>query len=241
MLLIGLSFASFISTLIGGLFALHFRKYTHLLLAFTAGVLISLCVFNLFPEIMELSAKGSYGLILPLSAGLIGYAGFHIYHHILHRHHDHGHQKNPAMGVASALALASHSFLDGIAIGVAFQVNVQIGFVVALAVIAHDFADGLNAVSIVLAYRNSMRRAGMLLALVALAPVLGVISTQFLQIPESLLLFYLAGFAGFIMYLLGKDILPHVFKYGQIKTSLALIAMGMVFLLGVTNFTYAIE
>lgn len=247
MLLIFLSLTTFISTLLGGLFALKFRGYIQHMLAFTAGVLGGLIFLHLFPEIQEIAEAGGYGLTAPIAAFALGYVGFQVFHKVLHRHHDHDHghdhAKRPVVGVVSALALASHSFLDGVAIGLAFQVNAQIGVAVAVAVIAHDFADGLNAVSVMLAYKNSIRRAAMLLALVALAPVAGVISTLFIQIPEVLLLWYLGGFAGFIIYLLGKDILPHAFE-GQRKrvwVPLSLMLFGLIFVYIATGFTHGLE
>jgi zinc transporter ZupT len=241
MILIGWAFASFISTLFGGILALKYRNYAHIMLAFTAGVLISLSGFHLIPEVLEISQEGGYGWEIPLVAVALGYIGFQIFHHLLHRHHDHSTGKRPAVGIASALALASHSFLDGVAIGAAFQVNTQVGILVAIAVIAHDFADGLNAVSIMLAYKNSLQRAAVLLGVVALAPVLGVVSTQLIEIPEVLLLWYLGGFTGFILYLLGKDILPHVIEKGRPVVSGSLILLGIVFIYSVTGVLHGLE
>ena len=40
--------------------------------------------------------------------------------------------------------------MDGVGIGLAFQVSNAVGIVVAVAVIAHDFCDGLNTVGLML-------------------------------------------------------------------------------------------
>src|SRR5262249_61336035 len=64
---------------------------------------------------------------------------------------DHHH---PDLGVLSALALVAHSFVDGMGIGLGFQVSSRVGLVVATAVIAHDFADGLNTVGLMLGHHN---------------------------------------------------------------------------------------
>jgi multidrug transporter EmrE-like cation transporter len=49
-----------------------------------------------------------------------------------------------------ASSLSFHSFLDGLAIGVAFQAGEAIGIVVSVAVLIHDFSDGLNTVNVVI-------------------------------------------------------------------------------------------
>ncbi len=75
MLLILLAFVSFLSTLFGGLLALRFRKFAHIMLAFTAGVLIALTAFHLIPEILEIAEQSGYGLQYPIIAMLLGFFG----------------------------------------------------------------------------------------------------------------------------------------------------------------------
>ena len=48
------------------------------------------------------------------------------------------------------MGLSFHSFIDGLGIGLAFNLDVSTGIIVFIAVAAHDFADGLNMVSFVL-------------------------------------------------------------------------------------------
>jgi len=64
-----------------------------------------------------------------------------IHHSLEEEYADH---KHPHVGIVSALALAGHSFMDGVGIGLGFQVNPTIGLLVAIAVIAHDFTDGMK-------------------------------------------------------------------------------------------------
>ena len=54
------------------------------------------------------------------------------------------------VGALGALGLSAHSFIDGLAVGLAFGVDTAAGVLVLIAVLAHDFADGLNTVSFVL-------------------------------------------------------------------------------------------
>ena len=66
-------------------------------------------------------------------------------------HDDLHHHGAGALGAAS---LSLHSFLDGVAIGLAFQASTTVGFVVAAGVLAHDFSDGINTVTMILRNRG---------------------------------------------------------------------------------------
>ena len=229
-----------ISTAAGGLFALRFRDHMHLILGFTAGVLLGVVAFDILPEMFALA--GEYGLE-PMSgmiALVVGFLLFHSIEKLTVIHHaqeesyaDHHH---PQVGLLSALALVGHSFMDGVGIGLGFQVSTTVGVAVAAAVIAHDFADGLNTVSLMLAHGNTTRRSLFLLALDALAPFLGAISTLFFQVPPDILALYLGFFAGFLLYIASADILPQAHSRAGPARALHLIGLtvlGVVLIYGV--------
>src|SRR4051794_28201061 len=141
-----------VSTGVGGLFALRHRDHLHLILGFTAGVIVGVVAFDVLPEIADLSQSTGLDFRYAMIALAAGFLGFHAVEksllvHDAHEHEYAGHH-HPTVGLASALALCGHSLTDGIAIGLAFQVNKSVGLAVAVAVIGHDFADGLNTVSL---------------------------------------------------------------------------------------------
>jgi zinc transporter ZupT len=121
------------------------------------------------------------------------------------------------------------------AIGLAFQINTAAGIAVALAVIAHDFSDGLNTVSLLLANKNTAKRAKIFLLIVSIAPVLGALLSSSLVIAPSILIAYLAFFAGFLLYIGASDILPEAHSHGPSKTILALTIVGAAFIFAVTQ------
>jgi len=224
-----LSLATFCSTLIGGLFALRFRDRLHYILSFTAGVLLGVVAFELLPEIFELGkapGAGATGAMIALVAGFLLFHGlekFVLLHHV--HEEDYAAHRHPQVGMFSALALAGHSFMDGVGIGLAFQAGPAVGVAVALAVIAHDFCDGLNTVSLMLAHRNPTRRALAMLALDAVAPVLGAASTLLFSAPPGLLALFLGFFAGFLLYISTSDILPEA--HSRTRPAAALGLMGL--------------
>ena len=232
-----LSLLTFVSTSLGGLCALRFRDRLHLVLGFTAGVLLGVVAFDLLPEIFGLSARQGGDGHAAMVALVVGFLLFHslekfVLVHSVHED-DYAQHRHPRVGVLSALALIGHSFMDGVGIGLAFQVSPAVGFTVAVAVIAHDFCDGLNTVSLMLLHRNPTRRAMAMLAMDALAPVLGAASTLAFTLAPSTLVLYLGGFAGFLLYIGTSDILPQAHSQAGPATALRLIgltALGAVFI-----------
>jgi zinc transporter ZupT len=230
---------TFVSTFLGGLVGLRFRDRRHLLLGFTAGVLLAVIAFDIFPEIFEMLQSTGAPVLLPMGGLVAGFLLFHIAEKFLLIHHSHeddyGDHKHPTVGIFSALALSAHSFLDGVGIGLGFQVSTEVGIVVAIAVLAHDFSDGLNTVSLMLAHKNSDKRTIGMLFVDALAPVLGGLSTLFFTLPDTALLGYLGFFAGFLLYIGASDILPEAHsKDSSVWTVLATV-VGVVFIFLITR------
>ncbi|MCC6473764.1 MAG: ZIP family metal transporter [Burkholderiales bacterium] len=223
------SLASFLSTAAGGLFALRYRDRLHLILSFTAGVLLGVVSFDILPEIFELAQQHR---IEPTGAMVALVAGFLLFHSLekfllVHHIHeeDYAHHHHPRVGMLSALALIGHSFMDGVGIGLAFQVSTPTGVAVALAVIAHDFCDGLNTVSLMLAHHNTTRRAFAMLVMDAVAPILGAACTLVFTLPPHALLLYLGFFAGFLLYIGASDVLPEAHSRSGPSAALSLIAL----------------
>ncbi len=231
--------ATLVSTILGGLVALKFKDRRHLLLGFTAGVLIAVVAFDLLPEIFSIAQAGGFNVNFAMLAFVAGFLVFHIAEKIFLVHHSHeddyGEHHHPTVGIMSASALILHSFFDGVGIGLGFQASTAVGVVVALAVIAHDFTDGLNTVSLMLAHNNSTKKARTFLVFDAIAPVLGGISTLFFSFPPSSLIIYLGFFAGFLIYMGASDVLPEAHsKDSSLWTVLATI-VGVVFMYVVSS------
>jgi len=218
-----------VSTTLGGLCALRFRDRLHMLLGFTAGVLLGVVAFDLLPEVFALAARHGSDARLAMVA-LVG--GFLLFHGVekfvlVHSAHEeeYAEHRHPKVGVFTALALIGHSFMDGVGIGLAFQVSPAVGVTVAVAVIAHDFCDGLNTVALMLHHRNDVRRSVLMLAADSTAPVLGALSTLAFTLPPGALVLYLGGFAGVLLYIAAADILPQA--HSQAGPRLALRVIGL--------------
>ena len=239
-----LSLAAFFSTFAGGVFALKFRDQLHFVLSFTAGVLLGVVSFDILPEIFKLAREREIDATGAMIALVAGFLLFHSIEKFVLVHHvheaDYALHHHPQVGVLSALALSGHSFMDGVGIGLAFQVSESVGIVVAIAVVAHDFCDGLNTVTLMLVHRNTTLRSFGMLVLDAFAPVLGAVSTLVVRVPTSTLMLYLGCFAGFLLYIGVSDILPeaHSENRSSITGSLiGLTCLGAAFIFIVVRLT----
>lgn len=225
-----LALATVASTALGGLVALRNRDRLHLVLGFTAGVILGVVAFDVLPELVDLSRTTGTDFGVPMIALVVGFLGFHVVEKsiLIHEGHEaeYGAHSHPSVGLAGALALSGHSLADGIAIGLAFQVDSSVGLTVALAVIGHDFADGLNTVALMLAHGNSRRRSVALLVLDALAPLVGAASTLLFTLSDTGLLLYLGAFAGFLLYIGASDILPEAHADHPSRLTLVMTITG---------------
>jgi ZIP family zinc transporter len=192
-------------------------------------VLLGVVSFDVLPEIFALAHEQQFDATPAMVMLVAGFVLFHGLEKFLLVHPgQEGHYKahhHPQVGVLSALALIGHSFMDGIGIGLAFQVSTGVGVTVAIAVIAHDFSDGLNTVSLMLRHRNSTRRSQLMLGLDAIAPVLGAASTLLFELPPFWLMLYLGFFAGFLLYISVSDILPEAHSQAPPATAVKLIGL----------------
>ncbi len=227
-----ISLLAVISTGIGGLFALRYKDKLHRILGFTAGIILGVVAFDVLPEVFRQVQDLHIGADLPMIGLVGGFLAFHIIEKniLLHDAHEdeyHGHA-HPKVGVFSAIMLIGHSFLDGVGIGLAFQVNNTTGFLVALAVIAHDFADGMNTVSLLLHHGNTTQRSRRYLLLDAVAPVLGAASTKLFTLGGTALTIYLGIFCGVLLYICAADILPEAHAKHSSRSTMALTVAGVV-------------
>jgi ZIP family zinc transporter len=239
MTVIILSLITFISTFFGGLFALRFKNKLHLIMGFTAGVILAVVSFDIFPEIIEQVNSLGIDPIRPMIALVVGFLLFHILEKIIVVHHAHEDEyashSHPHVGVLSALALAGHSFMDGIGIGLGFQISPAIGILVAIAVISHDFTDGMNTVTLMLTHKNSTKKAMGFLVIDSLAPVLGALSTMFFTVSSDFLVMYLGFFAGFLLYIGASDILPEAHSKRSSLYTVALTIFGVLLTYAITR------
>lgn len=258
MLLLVIAIAAFCATFAGGLFALRLQDKLHLVLGFSAGAVLAVAFFDLLPEAIVLGApRHSVTSLLAWSAlGFLGYLVLDRIQWLRGRRgngHDHArHQRDDdaahagtniklavqhaaRRGALGAGSLSAHSFLDGVAIGLAFQASDSAGIVVAIAVLTHDFSDGINTSSVILQNHGDRGLAIRWLWADALAPGFGIGSTLLFALPPSELGMVLALFSGFFLYIGASDLIPESFHaHPQFLTTFMTLLGAAVLYLAIT-------
>jgi ZIP family zinc transporter len=199
---------TFFSTMLGGLTALRWPSRTEVLMALAGGVVLAAALFDLLPEGVERAQDLGMSLRIPIGAVLVGFLTFHVVERFVHRHGEQDGDAPDPVGIAGAAGFVTHSFFDGLAIGLGFQIDAGVGLIVTAAVIGHDFSDGLNTVSYLIAHRHPATRSRRFLLADAIAPLLGALIATLAPIPDEVFPVALGVFSGFFIYAATANLLP---------------------------------
>jgi ZIP family zinc transporter len=228
---IAIPFAAFtvLATFMGGLLALRLAHSLPTVIALTGGVVVAVALFDVLPEAID--SIGDPKRAMALTGA--GFLAFFLIERLLVLHHRddpdqaRAHQR---VGTAAAVGLSVHSFIDGLGIGLAFNLDTTTGVLVFIAVAAHDFADGLNMVSFVLSQSGDRVAAMRWLRIDALAPLVGAVVGASLSVSASFLGHVLAIYGGFFIYLGATDLLPEAHAHASwARVGLTVAGFALIF------------
>ena len=230
------------ATALGGLLALKSKDRLHLVLGLSAGLLLGLVAFELLPESFSHGAGGVLNVPVPAVALIGGFLTLHLFEKFSGGHEpveseygvEHRHVGSVA-GTLGALAMAGHVLIDGIALGVAFQVSNELGIAVFVAVLVHAFSDGLNTVSLLVKSGNWTKRAVALLGVDAVARIGGAALGSTLVLNEDYIAIYLALSAGILIYLSTSHILPEAHSHHSSRWTLVTTVAGVLIMWGLVS------
>jgi ZIP family zinc transporter len=235
---VGAAAVAVASTTFGGVAALRWSRRIPLLMAGAGGVVLAAAFFDLLPEAVSRAQETGLDQRWPLGLVAVGYLTFHILEQVVHRdrhHHlpDHGghadeddhHQDPDPAGLVGAAGFVIHSLMDGLAIGLGFQVDSRLGLLVAAAVVAHDFSDGLNTVSYLVAHHQPPSRTRRWLAADAIAPFLGALVASSVSLPAEVFPIGLGFFCGLFVFTATTTLLPRAAEL-PLRRSLPLTLLG---------------
>jgi len=177
-----------------------------LLMALAGGVVLAAALFDLLPEAIRRADDLRISPAVPVLAAMLGFLAFAAVARVSRRS-ERTQEPDPA-GLVTALGFVVHSFFDGLAIGLGFQVNSAVGVLIAAAVIGHDFSDGLSTVSVLLAHHQPVRRAWRWLLADATTPVLGALVASLVGVPAQVLPLALGFFSGLFVQAATMKLLP---------------------------------
>jgi len=202
------------------------RSRAGLFAAFASGALIVLSLLHLAPEALSKSPR-AVGFI---AAGL--FAGFLI-HTVLGRL---GGRRRLALGVAPAIAIGFHSFIDGWVYSVTFSADLVTGLLTALGLIVHEFPEGV-IVYVLLARAGIAARQAAWIAVfaAALTTPLGVlVSSPFVSALGPSGLGDMLGLAAGLLFYVGAINLAPSLATRPVRRAWAALAAGGVMALAIT-------
>ncbi len=215
------------------------RRWLNLAVALTSGLVLGLVTFDLLPEIFNIAQSQKLDPVWPMIAMTTGFLLFHVFEKFIPLHQateeQYGPHRHPRLGVARAVALSGHSFLDGLSIGVGFQASTAVGTAVAIAVIGHRFADGFDTTIFMLFHQNKLAHIKRWLAVVIVMPIIGGLVSLVVTLSEKTLAIYLGFFAGFILYIAASNLLPQAHSEDSGRKTIGLTVLGVIFLFIVTR------
>jgi zinc and cadmium transporter len=175
-----------------------------LLVAFSAGVLLSAGINHMIAESYEIIGKWS------LFSVSLGFIIVYLLEKgsMIHSCREVGCEEHYIGGFA-LLGIGFHNFLDGIAIAISMELSLALGALVVMAVLLHSFPTGISISSIMLAKGYSQSKSWSILGILGVIMVFGTLLG--LQIPpqaENLVGMGIGISAGTFLYIASADLLP---------------------------------
>lgn len=199
--------------LFGALFFVFNKKtsstISKIAIPFAAGVLITVSITHLLPEVAEISGHDGFKVVL-----FAFLASFFFEEFFANMHHHAGHTHGAKLHGSVPLVLFGdtiHNFIDGVAIAAAYIVDPRAGIVVAVATFLHEVPHEIGDFGVLLSAGWTRARAftaNFLSALVTIGAAMFTILAQ--DLVEPWIGTLLAISAGVFLYLGASDFLPEL-------------------------------
>lgn len=227
LIIIILAFLSSLTTLIGVVLAIYFKKSVKGIvigIGFSVGIMLLISFFELIPESVGVAGISKTLLAIFLGILLIGILNFIIPHtHLVKEKPPHSHLVKTAYLVVLGLIL--HDFPEGFAMASSYIHKPALGLLTALAIALHNIPEEFAmAVPLVAIKKKSfLFKAAFISGLAEPAgAILGLFAVGFLP---SLLPVFMSFAAGAMIFVSIHELLPLAHKYK--KTSLFILGIGL--------------
>ncbi len=233
---------AFFATLSAGLLVNKLKNHIGIVCAFSAGFFLALSLFELFPEILDLAPIADTSLAELFFAGFAGFGLLFALSFLFsklqaEKHSMMKHAFQPRIGLLSTLEFCSHAVLEGLAIGVSFQLQFGLGVFIAVAVVSHDFCDGISTLALMLNSGNSLKSSIGMLFVDATAPVLGAVLSLVFGLQSFLLVYALTFLLGSFLFIGAGTLLPDAYRMNRPIVTIVFFTAGFLLILFLTKVT----
>lgn len=236
---LGVGGATVIGAVIGFLFKKVSHKFSDIVLAFAAGVMLAASVLGLI--IPSLEYGGKYGIITTVIGIFAGALCLNLIDKVVpHLHRlmgteDEEHKGNEKISkvLLFVTAIAIHNLPEGIAAGVGFgSGNTGEALLIAGGIALQNIPEGMVIIGPMLAAGISPKKTFVCAAATGLVEVVGTLLGYFaVSIASSILPFALAFAGGTMLYVISDEMIPETHAHGSQRGATYSLLVGFCLML----------
>ena len=235
---LGVGGATVIGAVIGFLFKKISHRFSDIVLAFAAGVMMAAAVFGLILPAVE--AGGRWGLPTTVAGIFAGALALNLIDKLVpHLHKLAGadaevhHNKNLGRVLLFVTAIAIHNLPEGIAAGVGFGVGDTAGaLIIAGGIALQNIPEGMVIIGPMLAAGVPPKRTFLLAALTGAVEVVGTFIGYFaVSLSSAILPFALAFAGGTMLYVISDEMIPETHAHGSERGATYALLVGFCLML----------
>ena len=236
---LGVGGATVIGAIIGFLFKNISHKFSDIVLAFAAGVMLAAAVLGLIIPSVEYG--GEFGLIITVAGIFVGAICLNLIDKLVpHMHKMVGadiesHQTNANLSkvLLFVTAIAIHNLPEGIAAGVSFgSDNVSEALIIAGGIALQNIPEGMVIIGPMLAAGISPKRTFLCALATGLVEVVGTLLGYFaVTVASAILPFALAFAGGTMLYVISDEMIPETHAHGSQRGATYALLVGFCVML----------
>ena len=226
------------ATVIGAILGFVFKKLTHrfsdVVLAFAAGVMLSASVLGLILPSLEYG--GQFPLLITVAGIFVGAFGVNLVdkvvphiHNLIGGEEDRGARKV----ILFVTAIAIHNLPEGIAAGVSFgSGNVTHALMIAGGIALQNIPEGMVIIGPMLASGISAKKTFLIASITGIIEIIGTLIGYFaVTLATAILPFALAFAGGTMLYVVSHDMIPETHAHGAHKGATYALIIGFCLML----------
>lgn len=236
---LGVGGATVFGSFIGFVFKKISHKFSDIMLAFAAGVMLAAAVLGLIIPSVEYGGK--YGLVVTVAGIFTGAASLNLvdklvpHMHILMGTESESHKDNSKLNkvMLFVLAIAIHNLPEGIAAGVGFgSGNVSDALLIAGGIALQNIPEGMVIIGPMLAAGVTPGKAFLCALISGLLEVAGTLIGYFaVSVATSVLPFALAFAGGTMLYIISDELIPETHAHGSERGATYALLAGFCLML----------
>lgn len=236
---LGVGGATVIGSVIGFVFKKISHKFSDIVLAFAAGVMLAAAVLGLIIPSVEYGGK--YGLLITVAGIFTGAVCLNLIDKLVpHMHRLVGadtekHAENEKLGkvLLFVMAIAIHNLPEGIAAGVGFGAgNTSEALLIAGGIALQNIPEGMVIIAPMLAAGITSKRTFICAMITGLIEVVGTLLGYFaVSIASAILPFALAFAGGTMLYVISDEMIPETHSHGSERGATYALLVGFCVML----------